>query len=312
VEYPSGATTASSKVIHALEPLVVNRPASAIGARLKVVAFNAKGGGRMREIIECIRREPLRDADVFLLSEMDWRLKRSATRETAAELAEALGMSFAYQAEFLITRGAHAESSMGNAILSSRPLIDVRTTPLPNLFLGRRVRRLGGGPAGIAARIVVSGKPVVVSVAHLNSHWDPAGRESQIRQYLEYLPRGEPAVIGGDFNTTTIDLRTNALARRGMIRLIKEPRRLRYPQQWEPLFGRLAAAGFTHEHANVPGRPTFTFTRAVPPFMRPKLDWILVRGVRAVQGSAAVVPARLSIAGRRFSDHDFVVCEVRV
>jgi len=44
--------------------------------------------------------------------------------------------------------------------------------------------------------------------------------------------------------------------------------------------------------------------------MRPKLDWIALRGIAALPGSAAVVPARNSIWSARFSDHDFITCEI--
>jgi hypothetical protein len=68
--------------------------------------------------------------------------------------------------------------------------------------------------------------------------------------------------------------------------------------------------GFDFEGANVPGRPTFTFAGIIPHFMRPKLDWIAIRGMTAVRASAAVVPARNSIWAGRFSDHDFITCEI--
>jgi hypothetical protein len=50
----------------------------------------------------------------------------------------------------------------------------------------------------------------------------------------------------------------------------------------------------------------------VPRWSRPKLDWIGLRGLEAVRGSAAVVAAKTGVFGRRISDHDFVMCEVRV
>jgi len=201
---------------------------------------------------------------------------------------------------------------MGNAILSSRPLTDVTQIPLPRLYLRARIRRLLGAPTGLSARISVNGEAIAVGVAHLNSRWDPSGRELQMREYLAGFPPDGPAVIGGDFNTTTIDLRHGLALVEVARHVLRRPWRFRAPEPWEPLFKRLAEADFSIERANAPGKPTFTFNRAIPPLIRPKLDWIALRGLRAVHGSAAVVPARASFFSPRVSDHDFVVCEVRL
>ena len=59
-------------------------------------------------------------------------------------------------------------------------------------------------------------------------------------------------------------------------------KRFRHPHAHEPLLARLGEAGFEMRGANVEGRPTFTFARTVPPWMRPKLDWIALRGLKPV------------------------------
>jgi len=69
-------------------------------------------------------------------------------------------------------------------------------------------------------------------------------------------------------------------------------------------------AGFDTAGANVAGTATFTPSRLVPPILRPKLDWLALRGLKPVTGSAAVVPARMSLFSPRFSDHDFIMCIV--
>ncbi len=91
-----------------------------------------------------------------------------------------------------------------------------------------------------------------------------------------------------------------------------QPRRLRYPERFEPLFEHLRRAGFAIEGANVAGKPTFTFHRAIPPLLRPKLDWIALRELQPVPRSARVITARSSFFAPRVSDHDFVMCEVRL
>ena len=71
------------------EPTIVNRPARAAKRTLKTVVFNARTGARFDGILACLRRPPLADADVIMLCEADWRMRRSAGREIAADLAAA-------------------------------------------------------------------------------------------------------------------------------------------------------------------------------------------------------------------------------
>jgi hypothetical protein len=95
-----------------------------------------------------------------------------------------------------------------------------------------------------------------------------------------------------------------------LARMLFDPRRLRRPEPYEPLFGLLERAGFEYRDANAPLEPTFTPSALIPPFMRAKLDWIALRRLRTVPGSARVIRARRRL--RRISDHDFVVCDFMV
>jgi endonuclease/exonuclease/phosphatase family metal-dependent hydrolase len=297
----------------AFDPIVVNRPARAARPALKVVAFNAHGGRSFDGILRCLRRAPLASADVILLCEVDWGLKRTAEREIASELAAALHMSFAYLGEFGLRRGeSDIHAFTGNAILSAHPLADVRGVPLPNVHLKWRKRRLVGAPAGLTATITVNHRRITVGVVHMNSRWHPEGRAHQMAEFLAALPSEGPALVGGDWNTTTLDLGTRtALFTEGW-RLLLQPARLRTPERYEPLFDRLMQAGFDIRGVNVPHKSTFTLSRAIPPILRPKLDWIAHRELRPVPGTAAIVRAHPSILGARVSDHDFITCEVRI
>jgi endonuclease/exonuclease/phosphatase family metal-dependent hydrolase len=297
----------------AFDPIVANRPARAARPALKVVAFNAHGGRSFDGIVKCLRRAPLAGADVILLSEADWGLKRTAGREIASELAAELHMSFAYLGEFGFRRGeSDIHAFTGNAILSAHPLADVRGVPLPNVHLKWRMRRLVGAPAGLTATIVVNHRRITVGVVHMNSRWHPEGRAHQMAEFLAALPSEGPALVGGDWNTTTLDLGTpSALFTEGW-RLLLEPARLRTPERYEPLFDRLMQAGFDIRGVNVPRKSTFTFSRAIPPILRPKLDWIAHRELRPVPNTAAIVRAHPSLMSARISDHDFVTCELRL
>jgi endonuclease/exonuclease/phosphatase family metal-dependent hydrolase len=309
----SVAAISAAHTAHAWGPIVVNRPASAERRLLKIVAFNARGGRSLDKIATLLRRPPLNYPDIILLSEMDWRMGRSGRRETAAELAADLRMSFAYVGEFgLPPREGEPVSFLGNAILSNQPLADVRVLPLAKTSIRRRLLRLIGAPAGLAAKIQVNRRPLALGIAHLNSRWNPNGRELQIRQYLDGFPAGGASILGGDLNTTTVDLGSSASFIKVVALSLLQPGRFRNPQKWEPLFERLREAGFDTAGANVSGSPTFTPSRLVPPIVRPKLDWLALRGIRPVAGSAAVVPARMSLFSPRFSDHDFIMCLVEV
>jgi endonuclease/exonuclease/phosphatase family metal-dependent hydrolase len=298
---------------HPFAPLVLNRAGKALGRTLKVVAFNAKGGARLEGIIRCLQRHPLDNPDLLFLCEADWRRERSAWREFAAELAASLNLSYAYLGEFGDrVAGRPSTTFKGNAILSSQPLHHAVAIPIPNRFLHRRLNRMAGGPAGLAATIHLGNRPVTVGVVHLNSRWDPAGRDWQMREYLAVVPSYGPAIIGGDWNTTTLGLHGRAAFIRAGCRFVLQLRRLSDPRRWEPLFERLAAAGFTVEHSNAPGKRTFVPSRLIPPLIRPNLDWIAVRGLEPVRDSAQAVPARAGWWAPRVSDHDFVMCEIHI
>ncbi|HLW70205.1 MAG TPA: endonuclease/exonuclease/phosphatase family protein [Candidatus Binataceae bacterium] len=301
---------------HRFAPIIVNRATprredSIKRDSIKVVAFNARGGARLDGIIKCLQRAPLAGAEVILLCEADWRHRRSAWREFAAELAAALKMSLAFLPQFGVKRADGEPTALkGNAILCSQPLEEVRAAPIPNRFLHPRLTRMAGGPAGVIARASFNGRPITLGVVHLNSRWDPPGREWQMREYLAQIPDGGPAIIGGDLNTTTIALHNARAVGAGMLKLLREPRRLSDPRRWETLFARLAQAEFEVDGANARDKRTFTFFRAIPRWLRPNLDWIAVRGLAPLPHSARAVAASASFLRRRVSDHDFIMCEV--
>ncbi len=297
----------------AFEPIVLNRRSAGARFPLKVVALNLQNRGRVEEVAACLQRPPLHGAGVILLSEVAWRTRWSGRREVAAELASILGMSLVFTPSwgFKASRGGPVVCLVGCAILSAQPLIDVTTAPISPVPESHIRRHRIDRPAGIIASIVVGGREVKVGVVHLNRSGSPQFRARQMDDYLSALPPDGPAVIGGDFNTTTIGWSPLAFAKVPPL-MMTQPRRFRDPVRYEPLFARLGEAGFAIDGANLPLKPTFTFTRFTPPAMRPKLDWLAVRGLHAVPGSAAVVTPRASFLARRFSDHDFIVCKVTI
>jgi endonuclease/exonuclease/phosphatase family metal-dependent hydrolase len=315
-------TTAGAKPTPYFPPIVVNRAArSRSQARLRVVLLNAAGGRKFREILACLKHPPLQGADVILLCEVSTGMKRMPGRELATELAEAFEMSCAYVREFgLRPPGIESEivSCMGNAILSAAPFEEVGAVamhkPPTPMAWPRRMRDWSrvGMPTGLVTRVKFGGEELTVGVAHLHSRCTPAERARQMATYLESFPAAGRAIFGGDLNTTTTELSSRAMMLATARQMIANPDRFRAPEAYEPLFDHLREHGLEIEGANVANRGTFTFSGLIPRSMRPKLDWLAVRELRPIAGTAAVVTPRSPILLRRASDHDFVTVDLEL
>ena len=297
-------------------PIVENRAARRTQSRLRVVLLNAAGGKRFGEIARCLKRPPLRDADVILLCEVNSKPRGPAV---AMELARLLEMSCAYIPEYgLKPPDGEIVLYMGNAILSSVPFEDVTAvamhrprTPMAWPMRMRRWKRVGT-PTGLVANLKFGGEEITVGVAHLHSRCTPAERARQMATYLESFPASGRAIFGGDLNTTTKELSSRALIWATLREIIADPDKFHSPQAYEPLFEHLREHRLTIDGVNVANRSTFTFSGLIPRAWRPKLDWLAVRGLRPIAGTAAVVTARSTILQRRISDHDFVTVDLEV
>jgi endonuclease/exonuclease/phosphatase family metal-dependent hydrolase len=133
----------------------------------------------------------------------------------------------------------------------------------------------------------------------LESKTDEQDRAAQMRRLLDALDlitAGAATVIGGDLNTKALPAGDEA-------------RWLAEPQQWEPLFEAVAAAGFDWRASNVAAATQRTGPSGdpEPPFR--KLDWILTRGVATANPR---VIAALDGAGRPISDHEMLAVDVHV
>ena len=312
-------TAAGAKLTPHFAPIVVNRAARQPQSQLRVVLLNAAGGKRFREIAACLKRPPLCGADVILLCEVNAKIKRAPGTEIAEELGAALEMSCAYVPEFgLAPVGGEIVAYMGNAILSAAPFDDVTAvamhrpqTPMAWPMKMRRWSRIGT-PTGLVTKVKFGGREVTVGVAHLHSRCPPSERARQMDAYLDSFPADGPAIFGGDLNTTTTELSSRAMLWATVREMIANPGRFRAPQAYEPLFKHLSEHGLEIDGVNVPNRPTFTFSGLIPRSMRPKLDWLAVRELRPIAGSAAVVTPRSPILMRRVSDHDFVTVDLEL
>jgi endonuclease/exonuclease/phosphatase family metal-dependent hydrolase len=293
-------------------------PAPAPRARreLRVGAWNAQ---RCPDPAAAAALLAATDADVFLLSELDHGMARSAQRHTARELAGRLGAGFAFGVEFLelglgdaTEREAHAgqENAVGfhgGAVLSrgafAEPLL-VRLERGGRWFDGALGERRVGGRVAVLCRVAVAGRELALASVHLESHSDPEERAAQLEAVFDALDAfapGLPALVGGDVNTHSLG-RAELEDRRALRRALEaDPRRLANPIPHEPLFGLAERRGFDWRACNAVGTPTQRPNGGARTTLA--LDWFFTRGLAA--SGPRVLPAA------PLSDHDAIAVTVR-
>jgi endonuclease/exonuclease/phosphatase family metal-dependent hydrolase len=181
----------------------------------RVVAWNIERGCEFAGQLDALRHHPyLRHADVLLITEADVGMARSGNRAVVQEFARELGMAFAFAPCYLslvkgsgveyFTDGENKLGLHGNAILSRYPLRNVRSIRLRN---GRdkmagREKRLGS-QAAVAAEVCFPGRAVTAVSIHLDAQSSQRHRVGQMRDVLAGIPAQGPAILGGDWNTST-------------------------------------------------------------------------------------------------------------
>ena len=263
--------------------------------------------------------------DVILLNEVDKGMARSGNRHCLAELAGRLGHSFAYGVEFVeLDLGDEKEilanpdeqnllGFHGNAVTSAfrlhRPFM-VRLEADGGWFGPARGQQRIGGRMAIGAQIEIAGRCVTFVSLHLESNSSPLQRKAKVSHLLDVVgsyDANAPVLIGGDFNTSTVD-RTQDRDREFRRReFTADPKRLLHVEAHEPLFRELADRGFDWSASNVPGRPTERPQPGEP--MRPlgKIDWIFTCGLWAT--APEILPA-VDANGTSISDHDCLLVTV--
>ncbi len=181
----------------------------------RLLAWNLERGIEYEGQLQEFRRHAyLSSCDVLLLTETDVGMARSANRAVAQDLARELGMHYAFAPCYLnLSKGAGVEHDSseendlglhGNAILSRYPVHNVRLVHLKNGKdkMAGREKRLGRQTA-LVADIDLPGCLLTAVSVHLDAQSSQAHRRDQMRDVLDALPPDRPAVIGGDWNTTT-------------------------------------------------------------------------------------------------------------
>jgi len=181
-------------------------------AELRVVSWNIARGARVDRISDFLSSA---NADLILLQESDRNGRRTAYRNVARELAQKLGMNYAFGIEFQeLAQGSESSPAYhGQATLSCWPLREPRILrfrrqsrywlprwwipPLP--VFQRRI----GGRMVLVTRVAVGSRSVTAYNLHLESRNGDEHRRSQLSELAADAGRcaGDVIVIaGGDFN----------------------------------------------------------------------------------------------------------------
>jgi endonuclease/exonuclease/phosphatase family metal-dependent hydrolase len=291
--------------------------------RLRAVAWNIQRGARLDDLRRAVVAPPFADADLFLLSEVDVGLGRSGNRNVARELADALGMSYAFGVSYLALTDDLGENPdglentlalSGAAVISRHSIGRVENIDLPAIRDKFRSseKRLGKKRA-LLAEIALPDGPLAVAACHLDSNASPAQRARQLGCVLDSIDSSgvARALVGGDFNTSTYDVSsTLALARDLLHKLFVTGFRATVDQYLtpekhyeRPVFELLRARDFAVEGFNDRASGTYYYDLTDPYILARSrklvgraLTRLLVRLLRPWNGR---VPARLDwFAGR--------------
>lgn len=325
---------------------------------IHALAWNLERGIRFDGIIVALKNhEELKNKDILMLPELDHGMTRSGNRFVAREIARELRLNYAFAPVYIpLQKGSGVESEMegentasihGLAMMSRWSMKNVHAVPLPNgkdKMWGKE-KRLGWLRALIADIEHPSGPFRAVTV-HLDVHCSREHRRRQVRIILDHLDTLPPlpALIGGDWNTTTFNAQTATHAifgywRRvmmGVKNVIKNhfPHPDRYFERG--LFGDLESRGYEYKSLNESGVGTlhyhiesiekntnlrdwvpewcfkFIFWAAgrVGGSVSVRLDWFAGKEIHLEPGTRPKTIANLNDSeGRPLSDHDAITVD---
>jgi endonuclease/exonuclease/phosphatase family metal-dependent hydrolase len=173
---------------------------------IKIVSYNIRyrSGEDLRRLIELFKSdEEVGHASIIGLQEVDRNRKRTGNVNTARQMAEELGMYYAWAAPPPPPSKdkKEQEEETGVMILSAYPLSDVKRFVLPNAGPGGRRR------AAIGATVKIGATSLRVYSIHAEIRTSNERRLQQISAVLDDLKAHytqiERAIVLGDFNTIT-------------------------------------------------------------------------------------------------------------
>ena len=115
-------------------------------AEVHAMVFNMERGVHIDEAIEFLKDNPsLQPFDLILANELDFGAARSGEKNTAEEVAKALGLSYVFGLEFIELKDA-ALGFHGNAVFSRWPIKWAEVLRLPEQYnwYNDRQKRIGG------------------------------------------------------------------------------------------------------------------------------------------------------------------------
>ena len=259
-----------------------NRVATVPGSnKIRALAWNLERGIRFDGILDALKNHArLKDKDILMMPELDYGMARSGNRFVAQELANELGLNYAFAPIYIaLQKGSGVESEMagentasihGLAMFSRYPMKNVHAVPLPNgkdKMWGKE-KRLGYLRAIVADIEHPAGEFRAVTV-HLDVHCSRDHRRRQVHIILDHLATLPPlpTIIGGDWNTTTFNAQNATRAILGYWRRVMmgiknvAVNHFPHPDRYfeRGLFAELAAYGYKYRPLNELGAGTLHY-----------------------------------------------------
>ncbi|HEX5036701.1 MAG TPA: endonuclease/exonuclease/phosphatase family protein [bacterium] len=248
---------------------------------IRAVSWNIERGKRFEALARTLtEHRDLKDADIYLLTEVDWGMARSGNRNVTADLGKALGFhAYFAPSYFNFTSGHGSERHItepntlglhGKAILSRFPLENLRVSAMTNATdkLKSKEVRLGQKRSLVGELPVAEGR-LSVACVHLDAFSSPRMRAFQFQEAVRPLLNGSsslPALVAGDWNTNTMNSTSGRTLFASVLRQLLSPGPSRmisghhgFPQKKfdRPLFETLRKIGLDYENFNEEGVGTF-------------------------------------------------------
>ncbi|HEV7375917.1 MAG TPA: endonuclease/exonuclease/phosphatase family protein [Pyrinomonadaceae bacterium] len=176
-----------------------------VPASIKIISYNIRwrGGEDLRKLIELFKTDrEIGRADIIGLQEVDRNKKRTGNKNTARQMAEELGMYYAWTAPPpppAKDDKKPQEEETGVAIMSVYPLTDVQRIVLPNEGPGGRRR------VALGATIKIGETSVRVYSVHAEIRISNEHRLEQFKAVIDdahtHHAKIERVIVLGDFNT---------------------------------------------------------------------------------------------------------------
>ena len=162
---------------------------------IKVVSFNIEFAQNIDEAIALLKQEPLVDADVILLQEMD--------EKGTDSIAKSLNMSYAYYPA--IFHPKHGQN-VGNAILSKWKIIESHKIKLPHPSsypAPMKAKNYVFRKTATVAKIEIHGDIIVFASTHAAAFKTTLKKREFAKALASQIQDSEVAyaVVGGDFNS---------------------------------------------------------------------------------------------------------------